>query len=194
MPLKIAVYGPGLSVARIADSRSLVGARPVAWIAACWVSFQLSLVIVVKPPNPCSSITGSASGSGTPKAAKEGPIPRRSTVLGAVPVIMNPPMPTLASVSTRRRVERLTGCAAAVGLGVMLGVGVVVGVGVGVSTGTVAVGVAVNVAVGVGPGTVAVAVAVAVGVGDGDPQAARARLARPARDPGPDLGSRPAGR
>jgi hypothetical protein len=90
--------------------------------------------------------------------------------------MMNPPMPTLASVSTRRRVERLTGCAAAVGLGVMLGVGVVVGVGVGVSIGTVAVGVAVNVAVGVGPGgvnvavAVAVAVIVAVGVGDDIPQ------------------------
>src|SRR5204863_3987307 len=115
---------------------------------------QLSLMIVVKPGGPCNSSTGSASGLGTPKAANEGPIPRRSTCLGALPVMMKPPMPTLASVRTRIRVERLSACAAGVGLGV--GVGATVAVAV-----TVAVGVAVE------GGGVSITVAVAVGVGLG---------------------------
>src|ERR1700682_3273221 len=91
-------------------------------------------MIVVKPVGPWSSITGSASASGTPKAVKEGPIPRRITCLGALPVTMKPPMPTLASVRTRMRVERLRACAAGDTLGLGLGVGVGVGVpgGVGV--------------------------------------------------------------
>src|ERR1700730_7165035 len=105
-------------------------------------------MIVVKPVGPCSSSTGSASAPGTPKAVKEGPIPRTITCLGALPVTMKPPMATLASVRTRMRVERLRGCAAGspFGLGLGLGVGCGVGVGGGVGLG-----------VGVGGG----------GVGDG---------------------------
>ena len=53
--------------ATIADSRLSVGGMPVAIISASWVSLQLSLVSVIKPAGPCSSITGSASASGTPK-------------------------------------------------------------------------------------------------------------------------------
>ena len=55
---------------------------------------------------------------------------------------MNPPIPTLASVKTRKRVERLRGCAGladavAVGveLGVVEGVEVAVADGVGVGDG-----------------------------------------------------------
>src|SRR4029077_14377428 len=126
----IAVYGPGLSVATIADSRLLVGGMPVAIISAFCAgsSIQLSLVIVVKPAGPCSSITGSAS---APLTGKEGPIARRMTRLGALPVTMKPPMPTCAPVSTCIRVERLTGCAATVGFGVAVAVAVAVGVGEG---------------------------------------------------------------
>src|SRR5438034_261670 len=96
-------------------------------------------MMVTNPGGPCSSKMGSASGLGTPKLAKEGPIPRRTTRLGSLPVMIKPAIPTLASVRTRRRVERLTACAA--------------GIGVGVGTGV--------------PVAVAVAVAVAVGLGDG---------------------------
>src|ERR1051325_8286499 len=88
----------------------------------------------------------------------EGPIPRTTTDLGSVPATMKPPIPMLASVRTRRRVETLRGCAGR-GVGCVEAVGVAVGV-----TGTVAVAVAVAVAVGVGGGGI---VAVAVGVGDG---------------------------
>src|SRR6266446_9708891 len=117
---------------------------------------QLSLMMVTNPGGPCSSKIGSASGLGTPELANEGPIPRRTTRLGSLPVMMNPPMPTFASVRTRMRVDRLSG---RVAIGVP--VGVVVGVGVGVPVG-VTVGEAVGVGEGVGGG-----VTPGVGVGLG---------------------------
>ena len=100
---------------------------------------------------------------------KDGPIPRTSTVLGSLPVTMNPPMPTWSPVRINIRVERLSACAAAGALGVGVGVGLMTGVPVDVA-------VAVGVGVGAGdPVDVAVAVAVGVGVptvavGVGDPQ------------------------
>jgi hypothetical protein len=84
-------------------------------------------------------------------------MPRRSTFLGAVPVIMNPAMPALSPVRTPSRVDRLSALVGGVGLGVAVGVCVGVGVGLGVGV-TVGVDVDVGVAVGVGVG---------VGVGDG---------------------------
>src|SRR5205814_939836 len=108
---------------------------------------------------PCNSRMGSASGLGTPKITKEGPIPRRPAFLGAPPVMINPPIPTLSPLWTRIRVERLRACATGVELGVAVPVAVAVAVGV-----VVAVAVAVTVGAGVG---VPVAVAVAVGVEDG---------------------------
>src|SRR5678816_4341452 len=119
----------------------------------------------MNPLGPCSSIVGSASGFGTPKLDKDGPIPRTSTVLGSLPVMMKPPIPTWSPVSTSIRVDRLSACAAP---GVAVGVSVGVGVGVGVTTPTVAVAVGVNVAVGVAL-TVGVPVGVKVAVGVGDP-------------------------
>src|SRR5947208_17182199 len=113
--------------------------------------------MVVKPLGPWSSRIGSANGFGTPKAPSEGPIPRKSTVLGSVPVIMIPPIPTLASVRTRRRVEKLRACT---GPGVGLGEGDPPAVAVAVG---VAEPPAVAVAVGVAEPP---AVAVAVGVVD----------------------------
>ena len=44
LPRATAVYAPGTSVARMADSASLVGGMVVAWISASWVSRQLSLL------------------------------------------------------------------------------------------------------------------------------------------------------
>ena len=123
------------------------------------------LLRVTNPDGPCSSIVGSASGFGTPKFPNDGPIPRTSTCLGALPVTMNPPIPTWSPVRINIRVDRLSACAAAGALGVGVGVGLITGVPVEVA---VAVAVAVGVATGV-PVEVAVAVAVAVGVGLGVP-------------------------
>src|SRR5438876_6466945 len=96
---------------------------------------QLSLMMVTNPGGPCSSKMGSASGLGTPKLAKEGPMPRRTTRLGALPVMMNPPMATLLPVRTRMRVERLRACAGGAGLGLGVGVGAGVAVAVAVAVG-----------------------------------------------------------
>src|SRR5439155_2529991 len=97
--------------------------------------------MVLKPAGPCSSMTGSAK-AGTPNCAREGPMARRRTCLAPDPVIMKPPMPTLSSVWTSIRVERLRGRAGPgegvgveLGVGVGLGVGDNVGVGVGVGVG-----------------------------------------------------------
>src|SRR5438105_1785757 len=106
-------------------------------------------MIVVNPGGPCSSRTGSASGLGTPKPASEGPRPRTVTCLGALPVMIKPPISTSLPVSTRIRVEILRAWAeAGVGVGVVVGVavGVSVGVGVGVGVPDVGVGVVVGVA------------------------------------------------
>src|ERR1043165_8170790 len=163
----------------MADSRLFEGARPVPSMRACCTgsSFQL-LFVTVAIPWPCNSRTGSASALGT--LVMEGPSARSRTRLGALPVTIKPPMPTLSPVWTRMRVERLSACVAGVGVAVGVGVGgggVAVAVGVGGGGVAVAVGVGgvgVAVAVGVGGGGVAVAVgvggggvAVAVGVGGG---------------------------
>src|SRR5437870_13194684 len=95
---------------------------PLAWQVGV-ASRQLSLMMVTNPGGPCSSKMGSASGLGTPKLANEGPIPRRTTRLGALPVMINPPMATLLL-----RVERLRACAGGAGLGLGLGVGASVAV------------------------------------------------------------------
>ena len=136
-----------------------------------------------RKPWTCSSSTGSISRRVKP--VREGPMARSSTCLGAVPVMMNPPMPTLSPLSTCIRVERLTGCAAGGGVGVGVGVRVGVGVGgggvgvgvdgvdVGVGVGGVGVGVG-GVGVGVGGGVivgvgVSIGAGESVGVGDGVP-------------------------
>ena len=56
--------------------------------------------------------------------AREGPMARRMTFLGWVPVMIKPPMSTLSPVCTDRRVEMLP---SRVGIGVGVGVGVGVG-------------------------------------------------------------------
>src|SRR5438874_8985928 len=101
----------------MADSKSLVGAKPVAMISASCVSRQLSLTIVVNPVGPCSSITGSAS---LPETGKEGPRPRTITRFGTVPEMMNELIATLSPVPTDTREERFAKLAG-LGLGVGLG-------------------------------------------------------------------------
>src|ERR1051325_6170369 len=104
-------------------------------------SLQLSFVIVRKPPGPCSSNTGSANGSGTPRLTSEGPIARKRICLDAIPVMINPPMPAFSPLWTFMRVERLMVCDP--------GPGVMEGVAVGIDEGA---GVTVAVAVGDGVG------------------------------------------
>ena len=148
----------------MADSRLLVGGRPVASIAACWVSLQLLLKTVVNPDGPCSSSVGSASASVIPKRVKEGPIARTITFFGPLPVTMKPPMPSLpAAARTFMRVEKLTACAAGTAVGLGLAGTVADGLAEGVPDG-VAVGVADGVTVAEAEG---VAVADGLGVGDG---------------------------
>ena len=77
-----------------------------------------------------------------PDPTKDGPIPRTINLLGALPVMMNPPMMTLFPVSTLPRVERLSpegGGTVGVGVGVAVAVAVPIGVEVAVAVG-VAVG------------------------------------------------------
>src|SRR2546423_4791999 len=152
------------------DSRSSVGWKMVPSICARWSSFQLSFLKINAPLLPRSSRTGSRSRSLSPACAREGPMPRRNSFLGVLPVMIKPPIMTLSPVPTRRRVEMFkawAGVDVAVGVAVGVAVAVAVGVAVAVAVGVavaVAVGVAVAVAVAVGA-TVAVAVAVAVAVG-----------------------------
>src|SRR5437762_9297716 len=107
-----------------------------------------------------SSSRGLASGFGTPKLAREGPVARMSTLLGALPCTMKPAIITRSLVPTCSRVEMFPSVA---GLGVGVGVGVGVSVGVAIGLG---VGVGVDVGVGLG---VRVGVAVGVGLGVGVP-------------------------
>src|ERR1044071_2082576 len=127
----------------MADSRSFVGANPLASISVCWVSFQLLFGTVMNVPEPCNSRVGSANSSeaGNPNFVKDGPIARMITLLGTLPVMIRPPIPALSPVSTRIREDRLSACAPEVGVevgvalaggvAVALAVAVVVGVGVG---------------------------------------------------------------
>src|SRR5882724_3016547 len=118
----------------MADSKSFVGGKPVAMISASCVSRQLSFMMVGNPVGPCSSRSGSASGSGTPILAKEGPIPRTITRFGTRPEMMKGLIMTLSPVPSNAREERFAKFAGvALGVGVGVGVGVAIGVGVGVA-------------------------------------------------------------
>src|SRR5204863_380214 len=153
-PASSAVYGPGANLSQSADSRGLVGGNPMASMHALVTgsSSQLSFARMAVPLLSRSSRVGSASLLVT---GRVGPITRRMTRLGALPVTMKPPMPTSAPVCTSIRVERLRACAAGVGLGIAVGVGVAPGVGVAVDVGVgVAAGVGVDVGVDVGVGVI----------------------------------------
>ena len=72
----------------------LCGWNPLASISLCWLSFQLSFKVINEPSDPCSSSTGSASGSAIPNPASDGPMARNMTFLGSLPPMMKPPMST----------------------------------------------------------------------------------------------------
>src|SRR6478736_3394402 len=147
----------------IADSKSLLGATPLAVISADWsllmippniVLFQSLFEAIRALFESRISRVGLASASVIPKGRSDGPIARTMIFffepLG--PWTMNPSIRTLLPVPTGSRVETLltrptVGVAVAVAVAVGLGVDVAVAVALGVA--------------------VAVAVAVAVGVGDG---------------------------
>jgi hypothetical protein len=89
----------------MADSKSLLGGIVLSMIS-CWfgASFQLSLLAIVAPLRSCNSRKGFAS---EPLSGREGPMARKSTFFGCVPVTMSPPMRTLSFVPTCNRVEML---------------------------------------------------------------------------------------
>src|SRR5262249_32507502 len=91
------------------DSRSFLGASPVAWIAACWESFQLSLFQMRLPLPSLKLRNGSASTPGTLNGgwARVDPSPRTTTDLEPVPLMVNPAIVTPGPVWTEARVEKL---------------------------------------------------------------------------------------
>src|SRR4051794_7880978 len=111
----------------MADSKSFVGASPVASIAASCVSRQLLLIIVIKPAGPCNSNTGSESGLGTP--ATLGPNPRTIIWCGTVSDMVNAftatasPVPTAILDCKDRNSLKPLGVGETVGFGVGVGVG-----------------------------------------------------------------------
>src|SRR5256714_12211018 len=120
LPATIAVYAPGGRVASIADSRSLVGARPSALIWASCESLQLLFVMVPNAPGPWTSRVGSGKTSAAvkPNLDNEGPMARMMTCFGTAPGMVKPTMPTLFPVSVRMRVDRFNVCAAGAAVGV----------------------------------------------------------------------------
>src|ERR1044072_9270868 len=112
----------------IAGSRSSVGGMVVAAISDSCKSLQSSLKAIC-PPTAKSCSVGSSIKSFRPDPAREGPTPRTITRLGVFPVIIKPPTITPSPLSTRMRVEMLTGCEVGVPLG--LGDGLVLGDGLG---------------------------------------------------------------
>src|SRR5438105_14364593 len=93
----------------MADSRSFLGASPVAWIAACCESFQLLLFQRTLPLPSNRLRNGSASTPGTLNGgwARAGPSPRSTTDLEPVPVMVNPAMATPGTVWTGVRAEEV---------------------------------------------------------------------------------------
>src|SRR5258706_579160 len=108
-PLTIAVYPPGASVASIAGSFESDGAKPVSTISCAFAALpQLSLVAMITLSMERTSVSvGLTSGSAIPKLASEGPATLTTTVLLAVPPMMNPAIITSLPVSTSPRVEIL---------------------------------------------------------------------------------------
>ena len=94
----------------MADSLSLGGASPVVLIAACWLSFQLSLDAIRAPLPAWSSNVGSANAPVMPNWLRVGPRARSSTVLLLLPPMLKPAMSTLLAVCTSIRVEMLNNC------------------------------------------------------------------------------------
>src|SRR2546423_11595875 len=104
-----------------------------------------------------------------PKAPRDGPMPRMSSLLLVLPSTMNPAMRTLSPASTRMRVEMLARCEPGMGVGVGVAFGVEVGEAIGVGVELEA-----GVGVGVEPGGgVGVAPGVDVGVGVADRKSTR---------------------
>src|SRR5438067_1530641 len=114
-----------------AASRSRVGARPLAVIAACWTPRQLSLLAINAPDR----LRISRTGSGSPASPfKDGPMPRMSNRFADVVRTMKPAMPTPLPARTGTRVEILASSMVGgvpEGAGEALGRGVAFGAGAG---------------------------------------------------------------
>ena len=98
----------------MADSVSFGGALPVAAIAACCESFQLSLLAMTFPLASRNESVGFASGVVTPALASDGPSARTRTRSKLVPFrrMMVPPISTSLPVnkSARAQVRLLRVC------------------------------------------------------------------------------------
>ncbi len=108
-PETIAVYAPGASVVRMADSSELEGAKPLAVIAAALAALpQLSLVASTTWSDWRTRLNvGLASALAMPYCVSDGPVATIATCLLAKPPITKPPMSTSLPVSTCMRVEML---------------------------------------------------------------------------------------
>ena len=82
----------------------------MADMAACWLSFQLSLDMIRFPLPSNKSIVGSPGKPVIPKFCRVGPSARNNTSLEPLPPIINPPIKTLLPVSTFIRVEMFSSC------------------------------------------------------------------------------------
>src|SRR5690348_14406579 len=91
-PETIAVYAPGSSVIRMADSAGSVGATPVAEIAdALGALCQSSLVaMTVESDWRTSCSCGFGSGLVMPKGTSDGPVAVINTCCGPVPCTIRP--------------------------------------------------------------------------------------------------------
>src|SRR5258706_365983 len=106
-PETIAVYAPGASVVRMADSSELEGAKPLAVIAAALAALpQLSLVAITTWSDWRTRLSvGLASALAMPNGTSDGPVATIATCCGPLPLITKPPIITSLPVSTCMRVE-----------------------------------------------------------------------------------------
>src|SRR5260221_13027054 len=93
----------------MADSRGLLGAKPLEVICAALAALpQSSLVAMTDWSDERTSCSvGLGSAPLTPKLASDGPMARTTTVLAIAPLMTKPPIITLKPVCTWPRVEML---------------------------------------------------------------------------------------
>src|SRR5258706_2519812 len=94
---------------RIADSSGLVGAKPLAVIAAAFAALpQLSLVAITTWSDWRTRLSvGLASAFAMPNGTSDGPVATIATCCGPLPWITKPPIITSLPVNTWPRVEML---------------------------------------------------------------------------------------
>src|SRR5260221_323924 len=94
---------------RMADSRGLLGAKPLELICAAFAALPQSSLVAMTAwsDERTSGSAGLASAPVTPKFVSDGPVARTTTVLALAPLMTKPPIITLKPVCTWPRVEML---------------------------------------------------------------------------------------